>query len=415
VALFFLTVLSVSVLLATYAQAAAQPSLSYGQRLVTVHDRGRTRGILTHTTTLRDTFREANIHIDPNDTVEPGLDQALTANNYDVNIYRARPVTIIDGSMRKKVMSPHQTASQIAKQADVSLQKEDITAITANTDMVSQGAGVELTINRAIPINLVLYGTKTKVYTQQATVAELLKEKEIVIAKNDTLSVPVTAKITKDMTIELWRNGVQTATVEEDIDFAVEERQDADRPAGDREVLEPGEKGKKKVTYQIDMKNGQEISRTEIQSVTLKEPKKQVEIVGVGLVLGDGYSAERIQIMTGAGIAPDQQPYAAFIIDHENGLWCPTRWQGTSGCPVEYYEKFPGAESSSQVGYGMCQSTPANKMATMGSDWRTNPVTQMKWCTDYAISRYGSWYEAYAKWRERAVAKTGSPESGGWW
>src|SRR5690606_507536 len=107
-----------------------------------------------------------NIHIDPNDTVEPGLDEPLVATNYDVNIYRARPVTIVDGNQRTKVMSPHQTASQIAKQAGVILQKEDKTQIDANYNMVSQGAGVRLIIQRATPVQLVLYGEKTTVYTQ---------------------------------------------------------------------------------------------------------------------------------------------------------------------------------------------------------------------------------------------------------
>lgn len=279
-ALFFLAVLGLSVLLATYAQAASQPTLRFGQRLITVHDRGRDRGILTTTSTLRQMFEENDIHLDPNDRVEPGIDEPLVATNYDVNIYRARPVTIVDGNTRTKVMSPHQTASQIAKQAGVKLQKEDATAITANSDMVSQGAGVQLTIDRAVPVQLVLYGNKTMVYTHTTTVADLLKEKEVTIGKEDTVSVPLDTKTIKGMTIEVWRNGSQIITVEEDVDFAVREIQDADQPIGYRKVEAPGEKGKRKVTYEITRKNGQEVSRAEIQSIVLSEPKEQVEVVG---------------------------------------------------------------------------------------------------------------------------------------
>jgi hypothetical protein len=46
----------------------------------------------------------------------------------------------------------------------------------------------------------------------------------------------------------------------------------------------------------------------------------------------------------------------------------------------------------------LCQSTPASKMASAGDDWRTNPVTQIKWCTGYAVGRYGSWTNAYEFW-----------------
>jgi len=204
-ALACLVVFILGVLIATYAQAAAQLVMGQGQRLITLHDQGSDRGILTSATTLRQAFEEAGVHLDPNDIIEPGLDQPLVASNYDVNIYRARPVTIIDGSVRKKIMSPHQTASQIAQQAGMKLQKEDITKITANTDIVRQGAGVELTIDRATPLIFMMYGTKMTVYTHKTTVAELLAEKEIKLTDADVVSLPLDTKITKDMTIELWR------------------------------------------------------------------------------------------------------------------------------------------------------------------------------------------------------------------
>jgi hypothetical protein len=40
--------------------------------------------------------------------------------------------------------------------------------------------------------------------------------------------------------------------------------------------------------------------------------------------------------------------------------------------------------------YGIPQSLPASKMATMGSDWRTNPITQIRWGLWYIANAYGS-------------------------
>jgi hypothetical protein len=37
-------------------------------------------------------------------------------------------------------------------------------------------------------------------------------------------------------------------------------------------------------------------------------------------------------------------------------------------------------------------------MASAGSDWQTNPVTQLQWCTQYATDRYGGWWGAYNQW-----------------
>lgn len=265
----------------TTARAQASPNVSQsGQRLITIHDNGQDKAILTSASTLRQAFTESAIRLDANDLVEPGLDDTLVANNYEVNVYRARPVTIIDGAVRQKVMSAYRTSQQIVTHAGMKLHDEDKTAMNMTTDMVGDGAGVQLTIDRATPFTLVLYGKKTDAYTQATTVADMLKEKNITIAASDTLSVDKTVSMTSGMTIELWRNGKQTVNEDQDITFPVEQVQDADQPVGYKKITTPGVNGKKTVTYEIEMKNGHEVSRKEIQSVVTSQPQKQVEDVG---------------------------------------------------------------------------------------------------------------------------------------
>lgn len=385
-ALCSLLVLSFGVVLASRVGATSVLPVA-GQRLITIHDRGQNKGIITRATTLRDAFREANITIDSNDMVEPGLDEPLVANNYEVNVYRARPVTIIDGAVRQKVMSSYQTAKQITAQAHITLHDEDTAAIDANTDIVSQGAGVQLSITRATPFTLVLYGTKKTAYTQEKTVGDMLRKKGVHLAKDDTLSVTTTSAIQPGMTIELWRNGKQTATEEQDVAFEIEKIQDADQPVGYRTVKTPGVVGKKTVTYEIEMKNGQQVSRTEIQSVVTQQPTKQVEVVGTKSVLPPGSHEDW---MAAAGISPGDYGYVNYIVGREGG-WCPVRWQGDSGC-IDH------GSAPSDRGYGIVQATPGSKMASAGSDWLTNPITQLRWATGYAVGRYGSWEGAYNHW-----------------
>jgi hypothetical protein len=40
--------------------------------------------------------------------------------------------------------------------------------------------------------------------------------------------------------------------------------------------------------------------------------------------------------------------------------------------------------------YGIPQALPGSKMAMMGSDWRTNPVTQIRWGLYYIAASYGT-------------------------
>jgi hypothetical protein len=53
------------------------------------------------------------------------------------------------------------------------------------------------------------------------------------------------------------------------------------------------------------------------------------------------------------------------------------------------------AENTASGAYGIPQSLPADKMASVAADWQTNPTTQIKWGLGYIVGRYvtpcGAW------------------------
>ena len=260
---------------------ATKPAAKAGEKLVTIYDRGAEKTIVTKARTIREALKLAKFSIDERqDVVEPSLDSEMVAEKYNINIFRARPITIVDGNKRLKVTTAEQTPALIAKAAGIEVFEEDKTALSNSDNMAVDGANMVMKIDRASMVNFVLYGKESVIRTHAKTVGELLKEKNINPKKDDTLSVDRSAKIIPGMKIELWRNGKQTITAEEDVKFEVEKVQDANRDSGYREVKQAGENGKKNVTYEIEMKNGVEVSRKEIASVVTKEPKRQIEIVG---------------------------------------------------------------------------------------------------------------------------------------
>ena len=260
---------------------ATKPATKAGEKLVTIYDRGAEKTIVTKARTIREALKLAKFSIDERqDVVEPSLDSEMVAEKYNINIFRARPITIVDGNKRLKITTAEQTPALIAKAAGIEVFEEDKTTLTNSDNMAVDGANIVMKVDRASMINFVLYGKESVIRTHAKTVGELLKEKNINPKKDDTLSVDRSAKIIPGMKIELWRNGKQTITAEEDVKFEVEKIQDANRDSGYREVKQVGENGKKNVTYEVEMKNGVEVSRKEIASVVTKEPKKQIEIVG---------------------------------------------------------------------------------------------------------------------------------------
>jgi hypothetical protein len=83
------------------------------------------------------------------------------------------------------------------------------------------------------------------------------------------------------MSVRVWREGKQTITVDEAIPYAVQQIFDADREVGYRKVKTPGQNGIQAVTYEVEIKDGKELSRKEIARIKTKSPKKEVVIVGI--------------------------------------------------------------------------------------------------------------------------------------
>lgn len=54
------------------------------------------------------------------------------------------------------------------------------------------------------------------------------------------------------------------------------------------------------------------------------------------------------------------------------------------------------ADNPTSTAYGIPQSLPGSKMATAGADWKTNPITQIKWGLNYIAGRYGDPLAAWA-------------------
>lgn len=116
-------------------------------------------------------------------------------------------------------------------------------------------------------------------------------------------------------------------------------------------------------------------------------------------ILAMSVVGSKYDLMKLANIAQSDHFYVDHILTKESG-WCATKWNRQKDCPTS-----PTVMPTNSSGaYGLCQSKPASKMATVASDYMTNAVTQLIWCDQYAVQRYGGWAGAYKAW-----------VSQGWW
>ncbi|MBC7267339.1 MAG: transglycosylase SLT domain-containing protein [Streptomyces sp.] len=125
----------------------------------------------------------------------------------------------------------------------------------------------------------------------------------------------------------------------------------------------------------------------------IASPKKAVTglavaaaTAGMALTAAPAHAATTSSAADAKAIAkqmiPDSAQYNAFskIVQHESG------WD-------------VDATNPSSGAYGLVQALPGSKMASAGSDWKTNAKTQIKWGLNYMNDRYGSPAGAWDFWQ----------------
>lgn len=336
-------------------------------------DTGKRQTLTTKAATVGDLVKKLPLHLIPQDVVEPSLDSKIVEDNFRINVYRARPVTVIDNGVKTVTVTAQKSPRVAAEAAGVQVYAEDTTNFVQG-DIRENTIGEQVVIDRATPVAFNLYGTPLTVRTHTKTVADLLKEKKVKLGPDDTLSPAANTPLTPGIAVSVVRNGTQVTNVEEAIDPPVQIVSDPTLSLGATAIRQAGVPGKRAVTYQVVTQNGQVVSRTVIQSTVIQEPVPQ--IVARGTIVN--VTGDKSSIMAAAGISAGDYGYVNYIVSHESG------WRVTA--------------SNASGAYGLCQALPGSKMATAGADWATNPITQLRWCNGYAIGHYGSWASAYNFW-----------------
>lgn len=368
--------------------------------IVLLHVDNETRVLPTREKTVGALLENAGVQLNEGDIVEPATDTIIEEDDFRVNVYRAAPVVIQDDDARIFAMSAATTSRSIADQAGVSVHPEDEVRTEPSTDFLRDGIGSKVIIHRSTPVVLNLYGARLAMRTQAATVGELLSDKQVNLAPDDTVQPSADTPLTEGLQIFVTRFGVQVITAEESIPMPVETIDDSSLSYGTIAIRQKGSEGKKSVTYQLELRNGVEVGRTVIQEVVVTQPVGQIVARGTSGKF-ENFNADGIPAHVFCGsprqgnwknistanakIGRDMAAAKGWTGAQFNALLelfaCESSWNEHAGNP------YSGA-------YGIPQSWPAEKMADTGqcggADYMTNPRTQISWGLCYIERRFGT-------------------------
>jgi resuscitation-promoting factor RpfB len=321
--------------------------------VVSLYIDGEELSIPSRAKTVGEFIANTKLEVGEYDSVEPDRDQVIDADLFRIRVTRARPYIVRDGQKEYASLSAHTSARLVAESAGIQLKPADVVEFLPPSLDDPETLGRVVAITRSKQVTLTLYGTPQVVYTNATTVGDLFSELGIIPAEGDEVTPAETVSLTDGLQVYVNRNGIQVVTEELLIEPPVEYIQDDSLTLGSLVTKDPGAPGKRVVTFEITTENDREISRKEISSILLEQPRTKV--VARGRAAGQ-VGAEKQELMALAGITPEEFAAADYIITRESG-WCATKWQGQWGyCPPFYEERH--APNTPGVGFGLCQSTP---------------------------------------------------------
>jgi murein DD-endopeptidase MepM/ murein hydrolase activator NlpD len=127
-------------------------------------------------------------------------------------------------------------------------------------------------------------------------------------------------------------------------------------------------------------KKAKEEAKAKAEAAAKAKENENTPVEATSFTTQSSYSVSDVQAIARQMIPADQFQCFSNIVDHESG-WDYTATNGSSGA------------------YGLVQALPGSKMSSAGSDWRTNPATQIKWGLNYMDSRYDSPCGAWSFWQ----------------
>lgn len=240
-------------------------------------------------------LKKLNIKLNHGDVVEPGLSAHINQDRFRINIYRALPIEIVEGSTKTFTSSAAKTPRSVAKQAGLNLYPEDLVTSSVSANLTGGGIGQVITVKPSVPINLILYGVPIETRSHSDTVAEMLKEKHVVLQPGDTVQPSLNSPVTPNENIFILHAGTVVTTATQTIPAPVQYVNDPSLTVGTSAVRQTGSPGELLITYELNKQTGAE---TPFQSVQVEAPVAEIIAQGTAPVpvsssLADWLSALR--------------------------------------------------------------------------------------------------------------------------
>lgn len=281
------------------------------------------------------------------------------------------------------------------------LTSPDLSAVGAEIVPVERHAAGALAASRfeardarpATTMTIVVDGEPREVTTWSATVGEALADAGIIVDADDIVSAPLGQSVTAEMRVAVTTVDVEDEHKTDTDSFETIEEEDGSLLKGKREVVTEGVDGVTATTTRITRRGDGEVERELVARAVVSERVDEVVRIGTAEPAPQPARAQSSSSSASSTSVPSYSSGDTRAIGAE--LAAARGWGGDQfSCLDQLWTRESNwrttAQNPSSGAYGIPQSLPGSKMASAGSDWQTNPATQITWGLNYIAGRYGT-------------------------
>lgn len=238
---------------------------------------GHETTVNTYDSTVGEVLEEEGIQVGPHDALSPSPASPVGQGD-SIKLDRGRLLKLnVDGQHREewvRSVNVDQALRQLGVPADDAW-------VSADRNQPVPEQGMELTVNTQKSISLTDGGGETKqLDTHAVTVQDLVKEQNLNLGPQDSVTPGAEQRITDGVQVQVNRTGSTVVNVTQPVDPPVQEIPDESMFQGEEKVEKQGQPGEKIVFTRIAKENGEETDRTKIDEKVTKQPTPTVKKVG---------------------------------------------------------------------------------------------------------------------------------------
>ncbi|WP_035280141.1 resuscitation-promoting factor [Brevibacterium album] len=240
---------------------------------------GQHQQVRTFAGSVEEVLAGQNLDLSGEDRIQPGGEASVT-RGMDIVVNTQKSVALsLDGVASEETTHANTVDEALA---DLGVDPAGAEVSAAGDAPLDPASPTELTVVTPKTVTVRADGESHEVQGTAATTGEALELAGVAVEDTDIVSSPLTAPIASGQTVDVLRTETKTETVEETVEKKVTEKKTDRMVEGGKKVEQKGADGKREVTYEIGLIDGEEVSRVETDEKVLEEPKEEIVLVGTG-------------------------------------------------------------------------------------------------------------------------------------